>query len=80
MSVVMLRGTRFSKVTAYAGIGAYTLLILYEIGSSFVPAVDNILMVIVMAGGLLMLVWCFLIARRFFQLARLEGTPLPQPS
>ncbi len=80
MSLVMLRGARFSKATAYAGIAAWTLLILFEVGSAFVPAADKITMVVVIIGGLLMMVWCVLTARELFQLARLENKLQPQRS
>jgi hypothetical protein len=68
MSIVMLRGKVFSKLTAYLGISGFGLLLIFEISSSFVPALFDVAMLFVMSGGLLNLVWYILIARRLFQL------------
>ena len=68
ISIVMLRGKVFSKVTAYLGILGFGLLLVFEVCSSFVPALFNVAMLFAMSGGLLSMVWYILIAWRFFQL------------
>jgi hypothetical protein len=68
ISIVMLQGKVFSKVTAYLGILGFGLLLVFEVCSSFVPALFNVAMLFAMSGGLLSMVWYILIARRFFQL------------
>jgi hypothetical protein len=68
ISVVMLRSRIFSKVTAYAGMLGFVLLLIFEICSSFVPALIGVAMIIAMGGGILSMTWYILIARRLLQL------------
>jgi hypothetical protein len=68
ISMVMLRSKVFSKVTAYAGILGFTLLLISDICSSFVPALVDVAMIFAMGGGLLSMAWYILLARRLFQL------------
>jgi hypothetical protein len=68
ISVVMLRSRIFSKVTAYAGILGFALLLIFETCSSFVPALTGVAMIIAMGGGILSMTWYVLIARRLLQL------------
>jgi len=68
ISVVMLRGRVFGRVTAYAGILAFALLLVHEICASFVPALSDVAMIIVMVGGILSMAWYILTARRLLQL------------
>jgi hypothetical protein len=67
ISMVMLRGQVFNKATAYVGILGFGLLLIFEVCSSFVPASD-VAMIFAMSGGLLVMAWYILIARRLFQL------------
>ena len=69
ISIVMLRSKVFSKATAYAGILGFGLLLIFEICSSFVPALD-LAMIFAMGGGLLSMAWYILVARRLFQLGQ----------
>lgn len=66
ISIVMLRSQVFSKATAYAGILGFGLLLIFEVCSSFVPAL-GVAMLFAMGGGLLSMVWYILVARRLFQ-------------
>lgn len=70
MSLVMLRSKIFSKASAYVGVLGFGLLLIFEICSSFMPAVKDVAMIIVMLGGLSSMVWYILIARRLFRLGR----------
>lgn len=70
ISVAMLNGKVFSKITAYTGILGFTVLLIFEICSSFVPTLSNVAMLIVTVAGLLSIIWYILVARRFFQIAR----------
>jgi hypothetical protein len=72
ISVVMLRSKIFSKATAYVGILGFALLLIFEISSSFVPALFGVAMIIAMAGGILSMIWYILIARRLLQLGASE--------
>jgi len=73
MSFVMLRSKIFSKASAYAGMLGFGLLLIFEICSSFVPAVKDVAMIIAVLGGLSSMAWYILIARRLFQLG--QGKP-----
>ena len=68
ISFVMLRGGIFSKLTAYAGILGFGMLLVYEISQSFVPALLGVALIFAMIGGILNLVWYGLIARRLLRL------------
>ncbi len=69
ISMVMLRSQVFSKATAYVGILGFGLLLIFEVCSSFVPALD-VAAIFAMGGGLLSMAWYILVARRLFQLGR----------
>ena len=70
ISVVMLRGKIFSKVTAYVGILTHGLDLAHIIIGFFFPGVGVILMAI---AGPLYLIWFPLVGRRLFQLG--QGKP-----
>jgi hypothetical protein len=70
MSLVMLQGRIFSKATAYAGMLGFAFLSVFEICSSFVPALFDSAMLFALVGGLLAMAWYVLIARRLFQLGQ----------
>ncbi len=68
----MLPGTVFSKATAYVGILGYGCLFVFEICKSFVPAFDNVALMVAMVGGLLSLAWFILVAVRLNQIGRID--------
>ena len=68
LAFVMLRGRIFSKVTAYTGIIGMSLLTVYTIWVTFIPALQGGAMILAMVGGPLSTIWSILIARRLFQL------------
>jgi hypothetical protein len=70
ISVVMLKGTIFSKTTAYAGIVGFSFLLVFDIVSSFALALADAAIGLAMIGGLLSMAWYILLARRLFQLGR----------
>jgi hypothetical protein len=61
-SLLMLRSTRYSKVTAYVGIFTNAVVCGF-----FLPGIGIFLLFLSLPGYM---VWYFLLARRFFQLAR----------
>jgi hypothetical protein len=69
ISFVMLRGGIFSKLTAYAGVLGFGMLLVYEICQSFVPGSSSFALIFAMIGGILNLVWYALIAQRLFKTA-----------
>lgn len=70
MSIVMLRGRIFGKSASLVGILGFSLLMIFEICSSFIPAFSNVVLIFAMCGGLLSMVCYILIARILFQLSR----------
>ena len=80
VSAVMLRSNIFSKVTAYVGILANAVSLAEYFRLVFVPEAVLLLLFIAIASCLLLLIWYILIARRLFQLGRLEKKTLPQQS
>ena len=70
ISVVMLRGRLFSKANAYVGFIGFTFMVIFEISTSFVPALHGMTIILAMLGGILSLVWEILVARKLFQLAK----------
>lgn len=72
MSVVMLKGKIFSKTTALMGIIGFTLLSIFEVCTSFIPALQQIALIFAMVGGLLNIIWLILLGRRLFQLVHTD--------
>jgi len=69
MGLAMLKGKVFSRAAAWVGIVGIALLLSYVIASTFVPASGTVmLMVTAMPGGILMMVWNVLVAKKLFQL------------
>jgi Domain of unknown function (DUF4386) len=80
VSAVMLRSNIFSKVTAYMGILANAVSLAEYFRLVFVPEAVLLLLFLALASCLLLLIWYILIARRLFQIGRLEKKTLPQQS
>jgi len=68
MSMVMLRGKVFGKVTALAGIVGFVLFSIYEVCVSFVPTLGEAAMVFAVGGLLSNVIWMFSLGLRFLQL------------
>ncbi len=67
ISVVMLRSVHFSKATAYAGMIGFSILLVFELISSFMTGLTDIAMILAMVGGLLSMTWYVLVGVRLFQ-------------
>lgn len=80
VSAVMLRSNIFSKVTAYVGILANALSLAEYFRLVFVPEEVLLLLFLALTSCLFLLIWYILIARRLFQIGRLEKKTLPQQS
>lgn len=70
MSVAMLRGRLFSKANATVGFLGFSLMLIFEVCTSFVPALEGVAMIFAMLGGILSLVWEVLVGRKLFQLSK----------
>ena len=66
ISLVMLRGSVFSKTTAWLGIVMHTIDLAHIIGGQFMPIIGVVLMAI---AGPLYPIWFFLVGRRLLKLA-----------
>ena len=65
---VMLRGGVFGKWTAWTGLAGFSLTSVFFVLAAFVPENYDTAMVFAMSGGLMLLAYHILLARRFFQL------------
>lgn len=69
MTFVVLRGGVFSKTLASLGLAGFTVMSIFFVMAAFVPAQFVTAMIISAPGGLLLIVYHILLARRLFQLA-----------
>lgn len=69
ISFVMLQGKIFSRGAAWTGISGITLLILYTVGNTFMPNAGENTLILAMPGGILMIVWNVIVAKKLFQLS-----------
>lgn len=68
MSGVMLRGGVFGRWTARSGLLGFGLMFIFTTCATFIPASFDLLMPLAILGGLLIMAWYLLTARRLFQL------------
>jgi hypothetical protein len=68
MSVVMLQGQIFNKITAYLGIVGSSLLVIYLILVTFIPSTKSIATAIAMPGGLMVMTWMILFTIKLFKI------------
>jgi hypothetical protein len=73
MGLAMLVGRVFSRVAAWVGIVGITFLIVYTIGSTFVPGSGEVMILIAVPGGLLLMAWNVLVAKKLFELSAAGG-------
>lgn len=70
ITIVMLRGKLFNKITAITGILGWSILSIHEFLTSFGSGVNEITMMVAIPGGLFLMAWYILIAARLFQFSR----------
>jgi hypothetical protein len=70
MSVAMLRGGVFGRLTSWLGIAGGVLMVLYLVLVTFVPAVKTMATAFAMPGGILLLAWMIMFTVKLFKLAR----------
>ncbi len=68
MSVVMLKGRIFGKPTVYIGLTGFCFLLAFDVCVSFVPSLWGAALPVAMVGGISMMAWYVLMARRLFRL------------
>ena len=69
MAFVLWQGRIFSKVAAWLGVVGFGLMLVFFVIAAFVPAQFTAAMMISAPGGLLLMAYHILLARRLFQLA-----------
>jgi hypothetical protein len=82
ISMVMLRSTMFSRVTAYVGVLANALDLAYCVAYIFMPGIDSGILAIsfIPAAGLFLMIWHILVGWRLYQLGNSKGKmPVKQP-
>ncbi|OJX43807.1 MAG: hypothetical protein BGO78_02250 [Chloroflexi bacterium 44-23] len=70
MSLAMLSGKVFNKITSYLGIMGSAFLMLYIVLVTFAPMIKDMATAFAMPGGLLSIAWMILYAIRLFQLGQ----------
>ncbi|MDP4224220.1 MAG: hypothetical protein Q8868_13000 [Bacteroidota bacterium] len=74
MSGVMLFGKVFSRLTSYIGLVGNSLMIIYILLVTFVPAVEKLALEFAMPAGLLVMMWMILFTIKLFKLSRKEAS------
>ncbi len=70
ISIIMLRGKGFSRLSSYVGIVASVLLLFAGDIATALFSSSNVIAVFIGIGYVLWMVWFFLIARRLYQLSK----------
>jgi hypothetical protein len=68
ISMVMLKGTIFSRLNSWLGIIGSILMMFYIVLVNFVPGVGNMATAFAMPGGLLLMAWMVLFTIKLFKL------------
>ena len=72
MNMVMIKGGVFTRITGWIGVASFIPLLAYVISETFIPQIENVMMLLAMPGGLLVLAWYIIVARRLLRMGR-EG-------
>ena len=72
MSYVMLNGKVFSRATSYVGIIGNSLMVVYIIMVTFMPAVEKMALVFAMPAGLLVMTWMIMFTIKLLRLGHKE--------
>jgi hypothetical protein len=70
LSFVMLQGSVFSKATGYIGLIGNSLMIIYIVLVTFMPAVEKMAVLFAMPGGLLLMTWMIMFTVKLFKLSK----------
>ena len=72
MSCVMLNGKVFSRATSYVGIIGNSLMVVYIIMVTFMPAVEKMALFFAMPAGLLVMTWMIMFTMKLLRLGNKE--------
>lgn len=70
VSILMIKGAAFKRITGIIGILAFSFLFIFEVMSSFFPSTFEFAMIIVMIGGIAALVWYVQVASGLLKASR----------
>jgi hypothetical protein len=70
MSDVMFRGKIFSRLTSIIGLAGNSMMVVYIILVTFIPAVEKSAIVFAMPAGLLLMVWMIMFTIKLFKMSR----------
>jgi hypothetical protein len=73
MSIVMICGKVFSRITSYIGLVGNSLMVIYIIMVTFIPVVEKLALMFAMPAGLLVMVWMILFTIKLFELSKIES-------
>jgi hypothetical protein len=73
MSIVMICGKVFSRITSYIGLVGNSLMVVYIVLVTFVPTVEKLALMFAMPTGLLVMVWMILFTIKLFKLSKIES-------
>jgi hypothetical protein len=68
MALVMLGGKVFSRTAGWAGVVGLSLMLVFTIWATFIPAGYRFALILAAIGGLAVISWYLLTARRLVQL------------
>jgi len=72
MSCVMLKGNIFSRANSYIGIIGNSLMVIYIIMVTFMPAVEKMALVFAMPAGLLLMTWMIMFTIKLLKLSKIQ--------
>jgi len=72
MSCVMLNGKVFSHSNSYLGIIGNSLMVVYIIMVTFMPAVEKMALLFAMPAGLLVMAWMIMFTMKLFKLSKAQ--------
>jgi hypothetical protein len=72
MSCVMLTGKVFGRATSYFGIIGNSLMVVYIIMVTFMPAVEKIALLFAMPAGLLVMAWMIMFTIKLLKLSKTQ--------
>ena len=72
MSAVMINGKVFSRVTSYIGLVGNSLMVVYLILVTFIPAVEKMALVFAMPAGLLVMTWMIMFTIKLLKLSKIQ--------
>lgn len=70
MSGVMLKGKVFSRATSMIGLIGNSLMVIYIVLVTFIPAVEKLALAFAMPAGLLLMVWMIMFTIKFVKMNR----------